>query len=95
MKSALKVKEKYVLLAYPLFGGGYQATESKDQYDFNLHLATIPKETVQFLRVKHKSNCTKRLLVNFKPSLLLRIIHKCRIHFNYLQPYLYLILTIY
>ncbi len=29
--------------------------------------------------------CTRRVLVNFKGSLLLKIIYKCRKHYNYLQ----------
>jgi hypothetical protein len=35
-----------------------------------------------------KNNCTKRLLVNFKSSLLLTIIYKCTKHYDYLQTYL-------
>jgi hypothetical protein len=39
------------------------------------------------------SHCMKKLLANFKSSLLLMSIYKCTKHLNYLQTHLHLIQT--
>jgi hypothetical protein len=45
---------------------------------------------VSFANTYPDSNCTKRLLVNFKSSLLLKIIYK---YYSYLQTHLHLMHT--
>jgi len=57
-------------------------------------LQWLPSNTLSGDKAKHWwPACMKRLLVNFKSSLLLVIIYKCTKHYNYLQTHLHLIQT--
>jgi hypothetical protein len=56
------------------------------QLVYKQHLDLMTSHTFPIL-------CTKRLLVNFLLSLLLKIIYKCTKHYNYLRTHLHLIQT--